>query len=279
MEVSLYNGEVTVEFSQGNHRYKVNGEFKPGVTGILGVINKPLLLDWSAGMAADAYKESVARQLGEGKQITDQFLRSAAKDAKKAYTRHADTAKDLGKIVHGQIETFLNGGVPTLYDDPLVQKLSLAFITWFGVSGYAAEGTEQIVYSKKYDYCGTYDVLLSKDGQLILGDVKTTKRGFFNQAGIYTEYVAQLGGYAIAFEEESGKTVDDLCIINPDKQYGELQFITLSKLGITVQQAKDAFLCVYDLYKCLKPLEWSLKKQNVAGKKEWYLKPKLEDEE
>lgn len=271
-EVKLYNGEVTVIFNEGTHRYQVNDKFVPGVTSILNVINKPLLLDWSADMSAKAFKESVARAQGEGRQIDDKFLNKAYKDAKSNYRAHSDKAKDLGHLIHKGIEDFLNN--ITYHNHPLVMN----FVHWWKNSGATLKGTEQIVYSRKYGYAGTYDVLFDKDGRVYLGDVKTTKRGYANQQGVYVEYVAQLGAYAIAYEEEHGKPIDELCIINPDKEYGELQFITLSELGISIEEAKQAFLKVYELHKALQPLEWKLKKQNTLKKGMWYSKQRLEIE-
>lgn len=274
MEVKLYDGEITVQFNEGSHRYQVNGEFKPGVTSILNVINKPLLLDWAADMSAKAFKEAVARAQGEGRQIDDKFLNKAAKDAKSNYRAHSDKAKDLGHIVHSGIERFLLGNA-AIAPKGNASLLIAKFMEWWEKSGAKLLGTEQIVYSKEYDFCGTFDVLFEKDGKTYLGDVKTTKRGYANQKGVYVEYVAQLGAYAIAYEEEHGKPIDELCIINPDKEYGELQFVTMSELGISVEEAKQAFLKVYALYKALQPLEWSLKKQNTLKKGMWYSKEKL----
>ena len=44
----LYNGEITLCFDPGRHRYYVNGEWVPGVTGAVGVIDKSAPLMWWA---------------------------------------------------------------------------------------------------------------------------------------------------------------------------------------------------------------------------------------
>lgn len=278
METRLYDGAVTVVFNPGSHRYQVNGEYKPGVTGILSIINKPLLLDWSASMAANAYHEAVLRRLAEGGKLSSTWLKKTAEECKKAHTRHSDKAKDLGHIVHACIEEFLNGRYGVACEDPLAQRLVAQFTDWFAASGLVAMGTEQVVYSREYDYCGTFDALLAKENDgVILTDVKTTKRSYMNQQGVYPEYVAQLGAYAIAYEEEHEQAVADLMIINPDKEYGEIQVVKLSQLGIAVEDAKAAFLQALALYKAMKPLEFRLKNQNSLKKRDWYLKSKLED--
>lgn len=275
--LSLYNGEVEVEFNAGNHRYKVNGEYKPGVTGILRTLNKPLLIDWSAYMAANAYKELVARNVAEGGKFTDLWLKNAASEAQKAHTKFSDKAKDLGHIVHESIEQFLITGNPVLVpgadgvDIVLANRLLGEFVKWHNANGMAVKGTEQIIYSRKYDYCGTFDVLLENGSKTILADIKTTKRGYMAQKGVYPEYIAQLGAYAIAWEEEHGKEVDDLMIINPDKEFGELCTVSISELGITIDEAKDAFVKTLQIYNAMKPLEYKLKSQNELGKKHWFM--------
>lgn len=277
MGVSLYNGEIEIEFNEGNHRYKVNGEFKPGVTTVLNVINKPLLLEWSAHMASEAFKDAVARAMAEGQSMDDKWLKKTAEACKKAHQTYSGVAKDLGKEVHAKIEQYLaKTEAPLTSTDPMVNRLLDGFIGWFMASGFKVEGTEQIVYSKKYDYCGTYDVLFSKDGKLYLGDAKTTKRSYTAQQGLYTEYVAQLGGYAQAHWEETGNKPDELFVINPDKTYGELQFITLSELGISVDDAINTFLEVYQLWSSLRPLDHKVKRQNTLKKGQWYMKERLD---
>lgn len=277
---TLYNGEIEVVFNAGSHRYSVNGEFFPGVTGILGIINKPLLMGWASYMAAEDFKESVARLIAEGGQVTDKWLKKTATDAKTAYTRRSDVAKDLGHIVHEGIEAYLRyGSLPI--EGTEGYKLIQNFIYWFKASEWEVLGIEQVVYSKQYGYCGTYDIKLKskKTGKIVIADNKTTKRSYTNQQGIYNEYPPQLGGYAIADEEESGIKVDDLMIINPDKEYGEMQVVLMSDLGITVDMCKESFLKVYDLYNAVKPLEFKLKLQNNLKKGLWYAKVKLGEEE
>lgn len=276
MSVSLYNGEVEIEFNEGNHRYKVNGEFKPGVTTILNVINKPLLLEWSAHMASEAFKDAVARAQAEGVTMDDKWLKKTTEACKKAHQSYSGVAKDLGKDVHAGIEGVLKGE-GYYSSDPAATKLIEGFKTWYNESGYTCLEAERIGYSRIYDYCGTWDMVFTKDDKILLGDAKTTKRSYTAQGGLYTEYVAQLGGYAIAYEEETDKPVDDLFVVNPDKTYGELQFITLSSLGISVADAKQTFLEVYQLWKALRPLEFKVKNQNTLKKGAWYLKEKISE--
>jgi len=271
-EVKLYNGEVTILFNEGSHRYTVNGEFVAGVTTILGTINKPLLMGWAAAMAAVDFKESVARALAEGAQINDKWLKKTTEASKIAYTKRSDKAKDLGHVVHSLIESYLLSGKRPLAPSVHAQLLVDNFIAWWGTAGYEVLGVEKVVYSRQYNYAGTYDIKLrhKATGRIVVVDNKTTKRSYQAQSGIYLEYPAQLGAYALADEEESGQKVDDLMLINPDKEYGQIQVVLMSELGLSVDQCKQAFLDVYAMYSALKPIEFRLKQQNTMKKGAWY---------
>jgi len=279
-ETKLYNNEVTILFNDGSHRYSVNGDFKAGVTTILGTINKPLLMGWAAAMAAQDFKESVARALAEGAQLNDKWLKKTAEASKIAYTKRSDKAKDLGHVVHSLIESYLLTSTRPLAPTAHAQLLVDNFINWWRTAGYEVLGVEKIVYSRQYDYCGTYDIKLrhTATGRIVLVDNKTTKRSYTAQAGIYLEYPAQLGAYALADEEESGVTVDDLMIINPDKEYGDIQVVLMSQLGISVEQCKQSFLEVYAVYKALQPISFKLKNQNTLKKGAWYAMNKLDQD-
>ena len=42
-----------LKFYDASHRYKLDGEWVPGVTTILGVLNKPALTKWAASQVAE----------------------------------------------------------------------------------------------------------------------------------------------------------------------------------------------------------------------------------
>jgi hypothetical protein len=280
---SLYNGRIVIEFNDGNHRYKVRDnekdffDYRPGTTGILDTLNKPALKDWAAWMASEAFKGAVARHKAEGGNFNDLWLTTTAEQASAAHKTYSQRAKDVGHVVHSLIEEFL------AVHDVMVEEIEGVdmerarlllgkFVDWYNTSGLTSIGSEQVVYSAEEEYCGTFDCLFEDvQGRVILGDVKTTKRTYDAQKGVYPEYVAQLGAYAKAWQEETGRQVHDLIVLNPDKVYGEMIAARLSDYGITVQDAIDLFLCIKQVYDKMRPVAYRLKDQNELKKQAWFV--------
>ncbi len=106
--VSLYNDTVRLEFSPTGHRYKIfhNGVElfgTKGVTTVIGIVDKPELLQWSANMANQTWIEGL-----KGQVTYDELLISRlSKEAPNAWRTRRDTAGDLGTIVHRVIEQWI----------------------------------------------------------------------------------------------------------------------------------------------------------------------------
>jgi hypothetical protein len=89
---------------------------------------------------------------------------------------------------------------------------------------------EQIVYSKKLDYCGTMDTIMysKKLGKTLIGDYKTSepqrlRNKFFQIVGYkpYPEHFVQMAGYDYAHFEETGFVPDGYMVVYlpKDKPY------------------------------------------------------------
>ena len=51
--IKFHDGEeLILDFNEGKHIYKVEGEYAPSVTTILNSINKPALIPWAASEGA-----------------------------------------------------------------------------------------------------------------------------------------------------------------------------------------------------------------------------------
>jgi len=67
---------------------------------------------------------------------------------------------------------------------------------------------EKIVYSEKYQYAGTLDLLVTMaDNTLTLIDIKTSNQ-------IHKEFLLQLAAYKYAYQEMTGKRIKKLLILN-----------------------------------------------------------------
>lgn len=249
--VKLYEGNITIEFnSLARNRYVVleDGHSPVGVTTILGQLAKPGLALWPMYEALD-------------------WLKTHDKDwdgAAKAYTIKSDKGKDVGTEVHGAIEAFLKVQNTEDVGDLFVPtneagKAYLAFCEWFNETKPKVLATEQIVYSKELDYCGTYDALLDVGGKVVLCDIKTTNASRTAPLGIYSEMFLQLGAYAFAHHEEfPEQKIDDVMVVRVGKD-GVLNTLRASELGFKLDYLQDTFKQLVQVYRMVTPLSKQLK--------------------
>lgn len=216
---SLYNGEVNMTFREYGHRYEIDGIERVGVTTILKtIIAKEALIGWAVKMMA----EYLTANYEVGRTYTAEELTKLIESAKKAHIVSRDKSGEIGTKVHGKIETYIKGKIAGL-DMKLdvnslgVDELDLAepinaFLTWESENNVVWENTEQPVYSKRYDYCGTLDALALVNNKRTLIDIKTSNY-------IYPEqYFLQVAAYRIALTEEfPDKKIDDMLIIRVPK--------------------------------------------------------------
>ncbi len=239
--VKLYNDTITIHFNNNaRNRYVIEetGHSPVGCTTILQTLNKPALMTWPMFEAIEYLKKN-----------PEQY-----EEASKAYLRKSQRGKDVGTDVHAVIEEYLNTGNITRTYLPDIDKPLKSFLEWWGETKPKVLGTEQIIYSKQFDYCGTYDALLEIDGKVVLADIKTTNASRTAPLGIYPEMFLQLGGYSLAHHEENPlEMIHDLMIVRVGKD-GVLNTLRASELGFTPQFLEDAFKSVVNTYKFITPL-------------------------
>jgi len=191
--LELYKGKIKLEFDSFRHVYTLLPEGKkiPSVTTVLSVINKPALINWAAGQAVDY----LVANIKPGVSYDEIQLNSLFTTARKAHmTRKQETA-DIGSMVHEWISKHIKGENPEM---PINQQLRDSinnFLAWKEEHKVNFLLSEQPVYSKIHGYCGTLDFVAKVNGELFLGDIKTS-------TGIYDEYFIQLSSYGIARQEE-----------------------------------------------------------------------------
>lgn len=167
------------------------------VTTILGALDKPALVYWSATQTAEASIRIAAtlpkRIEEEGAEAIIEWLANAR------FRRQAGkrSAAELGTAVHDACEQYaLTGKRPPV--DAEVAPFLDQFDQWlerFQPEYVAAEVT---VFSPKYGYAGTADGWMRIDGVPLIFDYKTTtksvdKKG--NPTGPYPESALQLAAY------------------------------------------------------------------------------------
>lgn len=220
----LYGGKVKLTFQEFQHQYKLeDGTLVPSVTTILSVLNKPALINWAANQAVDY----VAAGLKPGVSYDEVQLQQLFNAARKAHAiRKQDTA-DIGSMVHDWIERYINGEKPEMPINEQLKKSVENFLDWQKKNKVEFLLSEQPVFSKEHKYCGTLDFVAKIEGELFLGDIKTS-------SAIYDEYFLQLAAYGVARSEEF-----------PEEKYKSQGIIRISRDGSfqfkLSQNSEDSF--------------------------------------
>lgn len=251
-ERPLYHGKYKMVHNPNARgrapRYKVNDTEKPkGVTTIIGQTLSKDLMKWAVDCCVGYLKDKVPV-------VTEKDLEVAAVE----YERLRDAGGSDGSMAHELVELYLKGTkeVEGDYSDNAINAYD-AFVEWHKKTKPKVLDIEAPIYSPTYGYAGTYDMLLEIDGKTYLGDLKTTNPSKKAPAGIYAEYFIQLGGYALAHEEQrvfeisQGHTklpfIDHLMIISAKKN-GKLDVMTEKDVGLTLDDCREMFKRVVNIY-------------------------------
>jgi hypothetical protein len=89
------------------------------------------------------------------------------------------------------------------------------------------------VDSQTYNFAGILDAVAEIDSKLVLTDSKSSN-------GFYSEYSFQASGYLLAYEEMTGKTIENRLIIRFGKDDGEFEI----RRDDDNEAHKQAFLAV-----------------------------------
>lgn len=120
METILYKGKVTLRFDEFRHKYthvEASKEIK-SVTTALKIINKPMLVNWAANMAVDHIKDAIE----VGKSYDEVELVTIFKTARNAHYHKKESAADIGTLLHGWIEDYINEKNPGIPVNPILNK-------------------------------------------------------------------------------------------------------------------------------------------------------------
>lgn len=195
--------------------YTRDGKRVPGVTTILGKFKESGgLIHWSWEIAHTPLMQA-CRLLDRGLFVTEEtrdewagavteFMGSPEGRPEWDYKYVRDHAADAGTAAHDMFECHMLGKPfdASQYPPDVVKTAEPAFaaaMEWAKQTRYEVVETEVSLVSEKHRFGGTRDAILV-GGKRALGDVKTSK-------GIYPDYLAQLGAYAI-LDEEHGNEID-----------------------------------------------------------------------
>lgn len=180
---------MTARFTRRNHgkghSYLLDGHKVPGVTTVLGVLDKPALVDWAARMTATHAVENWERLTGMSP--IDRF--EELKGARWAVNKKATTS---GKRIHALGERVAHGESLTDVAEPELRHAVQAYADTLDAWGFEPLMLETACANSSYRYAGTFDGIFKSDRLgTVLVDIKTGKR-------VYSETAMQLAAYAHA---------------------------------------------------------------------------------
>lgn len=201
----LYGGDVVLEYNDALHEYYYQGDVVPSTTKIIDeVLAKHALKFWAVKVTVEWLKKQL-----NGERLSENQLDAILKTAKGVHLRESDKATTIGSNVHNWIEAFVHLVMETGETWPedwkennpvrlssVAAKNSVnAFLNWYAEHDVQFLEAERKVYSIKYNYSGTFDLLAIVDGVTTIIDFKTSKH-------IYPDYLVQGAAYWGAYNEE-----------------------------------------------------------------------------
>ena len=211
-----------------------DGTKVPGVTTVLGVINKPQLVKWANNL---------------GLQGIDS-------------TTYVDATARIGTLAHEMIQKYLGGpdwdsSAYTKEEIDTAENAVLSFYEWERQTGHKMEtvAIEMPVVSETFGYGGTVDWLGYIDGKLWLVDIKTSK-------GLFPEHEYQVSAYDRALFE-LGYEVAGVRLLRVGRSEDE-GFDDHVLSNVQLNAGWKVFTSALDLYKNIKKYE-NAKKYGFKG--------------
>lgn len=217
--VLLYKGKIKIDFFEGKHTYKKDGQILLSVTGCTGIIDKSrVLMNWAERLAND----DLLAKIKDGKNLTEEDVLSATH----LHQVYKKEAADIGTKIHDFAEQWTKYQLKQVKEKPEMPKDEkvlngvMAFLKWVDEHHIKFIAAEKLVYSKKHNYVGLCDCVFTMGSEkhkiLHVGDYKSSK-------AIYNEYRYQVAAYQEADAEESGAVYGTKWLIRFGKDTGEFE--------------------------------------------------------
>jgi CRISPR/Cas system-associated exonuclease Cas4 (RecB family) len=226
---SLYEGKVELKFSPGNHVYRVNGKWIPGVTSITGFMDNGKcegLKRWAVKMAM----ESLSTQLIPGKRYDEIELGEAFDIARNEPFKRTKKAADIGTVAHNYVEKHIKYQLgetktkPKMPVNAMAQSAVNNYLKWEQGNIDEYIFSERKVMSLDHWVAGTADIVAIVNGKLAMVDLKTSNY-------LSVEHLIQTAAYQLCLEEEFEDRFDNRIILKLDKEDGEIHVYDLNALA------------------------------------------------
>lgn len=225
MVVEATKEKLKLDFTKAHTVYKnAAGKRVPGVTTVLGVINKPYLVKWANAMGLQGID-------------TEKFVRDAA---------------DKGTVAHAMVQCHLEGkelDLSNLVPDVVAkaENAFIKFLSWWDRQGLTCIHSELSMISEHWQVGGTGDIFARRqsNGNIVYVDLKTSK-------GIYPEMRVQSSAYAEMYQEIHGQDVNEVWILRTGKEDDD-SFEPVEVCNRA--ECVEAFVAANGLYKALKKIQ------------------------
>lgn len=234
-ETLLYGGKVRLMFdgNDGNHDYyRRTGEGPAQIdtpvmnaTTILGVIDKSgPLMGWQAKLMGQFVVDELPKFLNAHLESTEEFAARMKKYPRAAVNK----AADIGKLAHEWLEQYgkrrLSGldhhsAAAVSGPDGQAGNCVDAALDWIEEHHVTPIAAESKVYSMDDNVAGTLDWIGLVDGKISLIDFKSSN-------GLYPSFRFQTAFYKKAWEEETGRKIDQRILLRLGKDDGEFEVHT-----------------------------------------------------
>ena len=178
---------MSLVFHPKSHRYRLDGSWVPGVTGLIGKgLPKPALPYWSA--------RTVAEWVADNPDLTEDLKRLGGRGPAVAFLKELpwqkrDDAAIRGTDVHALAERLAHGEEVEV-PEHLAGHVQ-GYVDWLDANQPEVLLTERPVASRQWRYAGTFDLIARVWGAVWLLDVKTS-------SGVYGSTALQLTAYGNA---------------------------------------------------------------------------------
>lgn len=165
----------------------------PGVTGVIGVMDKPAVAYWRG--------TTVAKIIARDVDFYAKLIQTGGEDAAVAWAGklpgyEADKAADTGSLVHILVEKILRRHEVEIPVE--LAPYAIAFRRFLDEHSPRVVSVERMVANLKVGYGGTLDLLLDLGDGIELWDVKTWRKRPEAGKDMYAETVMQLAAYGQA---------------------------------------------------------------------------------
>lgn len=179
----------TLDAKKAHQVYKnAAGKRVPGVTTVLGILDKPALIHWAWKLGCEGID----------------------------YKKVSQEAADIGTIGHALCECHVKGmeldrsNLNPEYVDK-AENAFIKFVQWWDREELEIVESELQLVSEFWQCGGTLDILARRKNKLVLVDMKTSK-------AIYSEYRVQTSAYASIYEELHDEPIEQVIICRIGKE-------------------------------------------------------------